>query len=152
MNLWYLFIKSLDFSLKKKKNPWALHVYFLYEIWIHLLILSSEDQDSEMYRLKRRFLRDEEQTKTYFIKRHTRLEKMREVKHIIGHWVSHCTFYYAVMFNKMTFFYSIYCMKIWTWNVDYAWLLAIIWYELIDLPFYLDLKWKDDYTLYMYIL
>lgn len=37
-------------------------------------------QDSEMHRLKRRFLRDEEQSKAYFVKRHTRLEKMREVR------------------------------------------------------------------------
>ena len=44
-------------------------------------ILLPEEQDSEMSRLKRRFLRDEEQTKTYFIKRHTRLEKMREVNY-----------------------------------------------------------------------
>ncbi|XP_061175418.1 DNA-dependent protein kinase catalytic subunit-like [Saccostrea echinata] len=39
---------------------------------------SKDEVDSEMSRLKRRFLRDEEQSKAYFIKRHTRLQKMRE--------------------------------------------------------------------------
>ncbi|XP_056017774.1 DNA-dependent protein kinase catalytic subunit-like isoform X2 [Ostrea edulis] len=44
----------------------------------HIETTSKDAQDSEMHRLKRRFLRDEEQSKAYFVKRHTRLEKMRE--------------------------------------------------------------------------
>lgn len=59
---------------------WQL-VWFL--IWMETEVMLSkiiDAQDSEMHRLKRRFLRDEEQSKAYFVKRHTRLEKMREVR------------------------------------------------------------------------
>ena len=43
-------------------------------------MFSEQESGSELLRLKRRFLKDQEQSRIYFAKRMTRVKQMREVK------------------------------------------------------------------------
>jgi hypothetical protein len=49
------------------------------EVNMYQYMITESDEGSELFRLKRRFLKDREQSRIFFAKQQTRIKQMREV-------------------------------------------------------------------------